>query len=177
LKKALIVLACMLLLTSIIGWGWQGWKTYSSSHGGFSILMPGTPSEQRQGMDTALGRIYATDYRVHQKNVVYFASYGDYPPGFVNRSNVNTVLIGVRDGAIGGINGRLLTERFISLDGYPGLEYVAEFTFRNPGDATVKSRIYLKNNRLFQISIFGLRNEVSVAQQNKYLNSFKLSRR
>ena len=174
MKKQLIFCAVILSLISIIGWGWQEWKTFSSVSGGFSILTPGTPIEKQLMQETPMGKIFVTTFRINSKSSSYFIGYNDYPDDFIRRSNINGLLDGARDGSIGNLNGRLLTQHNISVNGYPGREYVAEFMFKKPGDSTVKTRAYLVNNRLFQISVMSIKGEVSVAQQNKFLNSFTL---
>jgi len=154
--------------------GFDVWKSFSPPNGGFSILMPSMPTESRLMQDTAMGKIFVSSFRLHMKNMAYIVSYNDYPEVYVGRSNINVFFAGVRDGSVGNINGRVLTQHNISISGYPGLEYVAEFMFKRHGDSTIKTRIYLVNNRLYQVSVIGMRGELSVAQQNKFLNSFKL---
>ncbi len=139
-------------------------------------MMPGTPTEARLVQDTSMGRLFITTFRVYTKNGGYVVSYNDYPHFSADRAEDGRILAGVRDGSIGNINGRLVTQSIISLNGHPGLEYVAEFKLRNAADSTVKSRIYLIGNRLYQLSVIGLKGELSLAQQKKFLNSFKLLR-
>ncbi|MEA5578409.1 hypothetical protein [Anabaena sp. UHCC 0451] len=141
------------------------WKIFSSPAGGFRILMPGTPTEAKQKVNTKNGTVEVNLFTVErqQEDVKYTVAYIDYPEEYIEllKSN-NMVEAAIEAGkktALQNAKGTLISEEKISLGGYSG----KEINYTKPGDKIIKQRIFLVNKRLYQISA-----ETS-KQKQKYL--------
>jgi hypothetical protein len=168
------VATVVMVALSLIAGGRAEPRVFTSEQGKFSISMPGTPKEQTQNVDTVAGKIDWIMYVVEQDNAAYAASYADFPAHIVAASDPQHLLDGGIGGMVGNVNGKLLSRQNIDLDGYPGQEIVAEAKLKDPNDATLKSRTYLVNNRLYLIMVVALRGKVSSTEIDRFLQSFKL---
>jgi hypothetical protein len=147
-------------------------KEFTSDDGGFSIAFPGDPETQTQSVPTDVGDVALTMYTVETGSAAYLAGYADYPADMVAGSDPETMLDGGRDGAVGNIDGRLLTEKHITLDGHLGRELKVE---SKDGKQVLYGRFYLVEARLYQIMVVtspdGLEETVIFA----FLDSFTLN--
>lgn len=131
------------------------WKRFSSSEGNFSILMPGTPQEDKQTVNTKTGTIEVHTFTVtrQQEEVKYTVSYTEYPEQYIellHRNNlVEKALENGKNTAMQKANATLVSETEISL----GSSLGREIHYKKPGDKIVKHRIYLVNKRLYQIIV------------------------
>lgn len=150
------------------------WKQYTSTEGRFTVLMPGTPKTERQTQNTQLGPINIQAFAVarQQESVAYIVAYSDFPNNFVQKANIQKLLDGARDGALRAAQGKLLSQRNISLNGYPG----REFEFVNPVGLITKNRMYLVNGRLYQVIVVTKQDTQKYLSRSiaGFLNSFKL---
>jgi hypothetical protein len=79
-------------------------------------------------------------------------------------------LDGGREGAVAKVNGKLLSETPLTLEGYPGREMTI-----SAGQLGVRSRMYLVDNRAYSIIITGPVGELNLPRVDEVLNSFKLT--
>ena len=86
------------------------------------------------------------------------------------------MLAGVRDSWVKRIDGRLdgnATD--IRLDGkWSGMEFAARGKLEGR-DAWMRGRLYLVDNRLYQLIVFGNRGTIPVADINRFMGSFKVA--
>jgi len=101
--------------------------------------------------------------------------YSDYPEEMVKESDPEKILDGSRDGAVRNANGKLVLENKISLDGNPGRELVIDAKGKGGQDATMKARVFLVKNRLYQVMVVAPKGQVSGAEIDDFLKSFKLT--
>lgn len=131
------------------------WKQFSSQEGGFSVLMPGKPTEVKQTVKAKSGAIEIHMFTVERQQdaVKYVVGYADYPDSYIqilNRNNlVEKALDNGRNTALKNARGTLLSEQKISLGSNSG----REINYNKPGNKFVKHRIYLVNKRLYQVSV------------------------
>jgi WD40 repeat protein len=126
------------------------WKEFVSAEGRFRVLLPGEPERKTQQIPTPMGActLYAFVWENKRRDFALLVSYNDYPP-VVNGAPPDQVLDGVRDGVVMGTPGaRLNGEQRITLHGYPGREVRVDI----PGKGTLRNRMYLVQNRLYQLS-------------------------
>lgn len=151
----------------------EAWKPLTSQEGRFSLLMPGAPKEQSQEVATPAGTIKMTMYVLEQGESAWFATFNDYPAEVIQKADAETLLNGARDGAIGTVQGKLLAEKKIAIDTYPG----RELEFEAQGGAFLaRSRIYLVKERLYQIMILSPKAQGLPKDTGKFLDSFKLTK-
>jgi hypothetical protein len=146
-------------------------KAFSPDGGGFSIMLPGTPELQTQTVNTAAGPIVVKMYIVNDNGMAYIVSYNDYPQEAMDQTTPEQVLDGARDGAVANVYGKLLSETILSLDGYPGRQINV-----GVGDNGIKARIYLVNNRLYNVMVSGPGQKLTTKTVGDVLESFKLTK-
>ena len=171
--RNIVMIVCVLLLAACSGTSPE-WKDFASEKGKFSIGMPATPKESSQSVDTAAGKIDLTMFTAQLGSAAYLVSYSDYPEEMMNSADPLKVLDGALDGSVTNFSGKVLSSTDITLDGNPGKEFNAEGKVTNPGDGSLRGRIYLVKNRLYQIIVVGLKDKTPATDIDKYLQSFKL---
>jgi len=149
------------------------WKTLTSKAGRFTVMMPGEAKEQKQDVPTPAGKITMTMYILEKDGTAYFATFNDYPAELIQKSEADTLLDGARDGAVGNVKGKLLEEKKIKVDAFPG----REITFEALGGMFIgRSRIYLVKERLYQVMVLSPKAAGLPKDAGKYLDSFKLTK-
>lgn len=152
-------------------------QEFRSEAGRFSIMIPATPEESTQTMNTQAGKIDLHMFTAEKGDVGYIVGYSDYPEDVVKQSDPENMLDGSRNGAVSNVNGKLVLESKVSLDGNPGREIVIDAKTGAGQDATVKARIYLVGSRLYQVMVIGPKGQISSADMDEFLQSFKLSQK
>ena len=165
-------LAAIILLLTACG-GKPEPQEFINQEGNFSIMSPLTLEESSQTVDTAAGPIEIHFFMADDGNSAYMVGYSDYPAEIVELSDPNEMLDGAAQGATANINGTLVSQNNISLDGHPGRELVLTATLEDV-DATAKARIYLVGNRLYQVLALGAEGDISPEDMDAFLQSFKL---
>jgi TM2 domain-containing membrane protein YozV/Tfp pilus assembly protein PilE len=148
---------------------------FTSAEGYFSISFPGEPTESSQEISSEIGPMTIVMYAYENRNGVYLASYSDYPEEIIEQSDPNDLLNGAQSGAVGNVNGQLVSSKDIDIGTYPGKEIVFKIpkSKRVPPGGIGKAHFYLVDNRLYQIlSIEGGANVSAAA--NQFLDSFEL---
>src|SRR5262249_10664298 len=104
----------------------------------------------------------------------YFAvMYNDFPADKIKGANPDNMLNGGRDRAVANVKGKLISEKKISLGKakYPGRELMIQI----PGSPlSVRQRMYLVENRLYQTIVVGTEGVVKSNLADKFHDSFKL---
>lgn len=150
----------------------QSWKEFKSLEGGYSICMPGAPKLETRLANTAAGPVDLHFASVDQQSVSYGVAYGDYPVSLVQASVPEKILDGVRNGMVSGLQGTLLAEEIISNTGNPG----RDLRVATPdGKGTVRCRIFLVKNRVFQLIVVTTKEKSFSNNILKFLDSFKLT--
>lgn len=145
------------------------WKRFTSKQAGFSVVMPGTPTERKEN------GLRQFEVIRDDESVRYAVGILELPvaPGN-NRKLQNEVYEGIRKGAANG-QADLLSFRTIQLNGFPG----REMNFKLPDEMVAKWRVYLVDRRAYFINVTtteenqasGLATSIDV-----FLNSFRLIR-
>lgn len=137
---------------------------FTSREGGFSVLMPGTPMYKTRVLDTNVGQIIAHYFMLESQDGTYMVMYNDFP---MQPSDSHAMLSAVRNGNAQG--GKLIAERDISVDGYPGKLVQVE-----KGEYTVINAIFLVDQRLYQVMFSRPKTEALPAEAAEFFRSFKL---
>lgn len=176
------LLIIFIILFSIIQiedvYGQRNWKLYQNKEGRFSILVPSKPKrevdiiESVSGMKVKQISFFSKDE--NNPNSAFYISYFDVPREMINSISTDQLLEAGMIGAASNVNGEIIIERKISLNGYPGAEFVVESASYKPKDTTMKMRAYIVRNRMYALSITSIKGTLSNYVQDKYLDSFKL---
>jgi hypothetical protein len=149
------------------------WKVNVSKDGGFSVAMPGTPTETKKQVKTATGQLLVTMLVAEGRDEALFVvSFSDFPKIEVKKETVDKRLDNARDGAVSSARGKLRTEKIIKLDEtHPGRELVVE----KDGAVVAKIRIYVVKNRLYQVMVL-CSGAGSSKEAGVFMDSFRLNK-
>jgi hypothetical protein len=152
-------------------------KPFTSTKGNFSVLLPGTPREEKVSIPDPKGEPGEQyQFVLDRGNGAYVVSYQDNPDlKSAGREEAERKLSAARTAVQRGFGGRLLGERPIKLhDTYPGLEFEVEVP---AGPGLYRSRMYLVRGRLHQVIVVGAREFTTATEADRVLDSFRLLKR
>ena len=166
--------ALLALVAAAACGGGSEWRELTSNDAGFTVLMRGEPHYIKHEIDTPAGKMYAFLYSSERPESYFAVGYADYPLALVVGAPPEKVFAGVRDTWVKRIGGRLVSsDSTRKLDGtYPGMEFVAEGRM-NDADTFVQGRLYLVDQRLYQLVAMGRKNEVPQGTINRFMDSFR----
>jgi tetratricopeptide (TPR) repeat protein len=149
----------------------ETWQVFASDRGGFSVLMPGKPTET---IEPPKPQSRAGEYRyffveTEGGKVSYYVSYVEFPglPSQLSVSDVNGLLNAARDGAVK--NSTLLKESNIILNDNLG----REIEIKTADGSRTKARIYWVHPRLY-ILMTRTSSQTFPPASDRFLTSFKL---
>ena len=149
-------------------------KEFKSEAGGFSVMTPAPLQEAVQPVETQDSKIDLHLFSASQDDIAYFVAYCDYAPDLAKPDNAEKMLDGARDGAVGNSHGKLTSETAITLAGHPGREVVIETAGEDRPPVTIKGRLFMVKNRLYQVTVVTPRTRAGEKSVNDFLQSFKL---
>lgn len=141
--------------------------------GYFKLSFPGEPTRNSEIVPTEVGDITMVSYMYEQSSTqVYMLAYSDYPSKYVYESNAADLIDGGRTGALESL-GITTTETLedLKLKGHPGQEFTA-----NNGQFFVRYRMYLVNNRLYQLACLSDGSYSDEKTFAKFVKSFKVAK-
>lgn len=174
MKSKWLVLVLSLSVALLAGCQKFSWKDFSSPEGKFSVLMPGTPQNHTQALNTPIGPVTTYAFVYSNKDAAFGVSYTDYPEALMQGLDAQKILDGARNGQLSAKSGStLISESPISLNSYPGRE-VQMTTPEGDGKHAVRNHMYMVNNRLYQVMVVMPRDELFSKNAVKFMDSFKL---
>lgn len=102
------------------------WQSFTSTDGNFSLLLPKTPREAKQELQTEIGNVPMKMFSTENGIMAYLAMYADYPVIFDTPSAIKSSLDGSRDLMLSRRNGQVISERDINYGKFPGREFKAK---------------------------------------------------
>lgn len=156
------------------------WTLFSLPEGGFTVMMPGKPVDFSQPLDTPAGTLQTHIYVVDLPSAAYMVLYTDLPVAPDRVVGAQAVLDHARDKALVREKGKLLDDRVVSLDGYPGREFSIAAGI---GGGVFIDRVYLVKTRLYTLSVLDTSADTGSSEskpwQKKdtrtFLDSFRLA--
>jgi hypothetical protein len=139
------------------------------------MLFPAQPFEQQYSMDSPAGPLKVHSYKFVGLSS-YFVSYTDYPSAIDGPTDVNATLDRTREGGLRAVNGHLVRQSDVSLQGHPGRVIVVDSPNGGPQGSVITNKVYLVGRRLYsmQVAIPKDRHEPLEEAAQKFLDSFKL---
>ena len=165
--RANLVVVVVLAGFAVCAHAQKGWTRYSPEGGNFSVLMPGNPKVEVENKIGPFGAYTSNLFSETKAGTFYLIGWTDYPTNVT--LDVQGEINATRDNFIKSVNGRLIAEKEISLDGHPGLEFTAEMNSK----FFVTSRIYVVGNRPYQILAVTPKYS-GQTDANRFLWSFRL---
>lgn len=147
------------------------WKDYSYCDDAFSISSPMPPKLTRSSFKTPAGdstheNIYDIDLSPENFfaiDVIYLTASDTRDP--------QRILADYKDKALQVIDGKLLSQKSVSLDGFPGLqiEFRSELAGRQ---ARTRTRVFVVDRRVYAISSFAYLPAALSPDTDRFLDSF-----
>ncbi|MBD1837921.1 hypothetical protein H6F78_02430 [Coleofasciculus sp. FACHB-64] len=142
----------------------EDWQEFSSSEGGFVVLMPGTPEEETHTEKAEEGDVEQHLFTAATPDGVFLVSYADFA-NEIDRLEAKELLDAATEGYITD-GAKLIAQRPISLHGSPG----REIKYKDSDGSIGQCRIFLVNKRLYQVSTLGS----NTKDVQKFFGSFQL---
>jgi hypothetical protein len=144
-------------------------ETFSDEDGRFEIKFPGTPTKTTQMVTTEIGKLEMIMF-AYEKSLTeaFMLSYNDYPSKFIEASNIDSLLLNAREGAMQKIG--IYTydkDEKISKNGYHGL-----YTKGYGNNYYIYYHIYMVGNRMYQIMALKDGSYTNETLAADFLNSF-----
>jgi len=155
----------------------QAQNPYTSEEGGFRVAFPSgfpDPNVDSKDVETKIGTIQMKTFLTEQPNAACMVAYSDYPAESFEGASTQALLDSARNGALSNVGGKLIKQRNITINGYPG----RSIYFRGKsGSSTVFGRFdyYLVQPRLYQVGYMTLRQkDIDAKKVKAYFSSFGL---
>lgn len=148
----------------------QGWQTYRSAEGGFSVSMPCTPTRDTKSQDTDIGPIAMYIASCATTSLFATVIYYDVPAAV--SKTPERLLADTADGFMKGGGFVEKAERHaVTINGSPGLEIIGESA---DGSAVVQARYYLVRGRVYLLMVGTPASDVASPEIGDFFASFKL---
>ena len=148
----------------------DSWVTFTSDTGHFSVLLPEIPTDKVSTTQSDHGPYTTHLYVVRSAKSIFLVGWVDYDPSF--NFDLQKELDANRDNFVNGIKAggaaiTLLSTSKITLNGNPGIEFIAETP-----ETVYKSRVYIVERRPYQIIVGTSKFQDDAADVDRFLNSF-----
>ena len=174
MKKNLFWILWVIIVLAVSSCGPSGPQEFTSPEGRFSITAQ-KPFKASTQTITASGISLPTYMFIADMGTrTDMVAYTDYPEDVVSQSDPAKMLDGASNGAVQNVNGTLVSQDEITLDGNPGRDIVANAAAKNGQEVTMRARLYMVKNRLYMIIIVANKGQLTREQTDAFLDSFKL---
>jgi hypothetical protein len=176
-----VVLAVLVALTfvSVSFRSPADWLQFKSD--GYSVLFPVKPTSDIKTIPSELGELKmninmydASKSGKKDDNLVYMSMSTEYPESAIKSDMKEKLPILFRnavDGSVKSVNGKLMSEKEIEIDGYPGREIKVDF---KDGLAIINARYYLVKNRMYVVQTITFTDRFPNESQGRFISSFRL---
>lgn len=147
------------------------WSEFVSPEGRFKVLLPAKPTKQTITLDTSKGQIVYNGFIASSGGIICIVNYADLPTPVTAPNEIKTIFDEARNEFVKATEGKLMSEKNISLEGNQGREFQIEMR-----GVKAKGRFYLVNRRFYQLAFMnaGLYGTPSDDEVDKFLDSFKI---
>lgn len=172
-RSSLPALAVFVVFALACG-GLTGAKWETVSEGGMSVEMPGKPQKQTQTVQSPAGPVTVNILGLERSSEAFMVAYNEFPAQIANSpglANPKALLDSGRDGALRNVNGKLTSERDMTIGNYQGREIVGEVPDKK---ASFTARIFWAKPRLYQAIYISPQGKSITDDGKKFLDSLKL---
>lgn len=149
------------------------WEQFSSREGGFSVLMPVKPTQKKQATNSGSLPLEANQFTasLEEGKITYSVSYTNFPNEFAQLPP-NVLLDSLSSRFTSDSRLKVLSQQDIRLGRYSG----KEFKLETPGATIVKYRVYLVEQRLYQLiaEVPKDRESTLSSDTERFMSSFQL---
>jgi len=146
----------------------------------YKILFPKKPAASTQKVNSAIGEltlnlnVYEVPQNETDDNYVYLVNETAYPDSLINSGSkdlLQTFFRNAIDGAAKNVNGKVISEKDITIQNYPGREVKVDY---ETARAIIRMRIYLVKNKMFMLQTITDTEKDSNKSITKFMDSFQL---
>ncbi|NES95034.1 MAG: hypothetical protein F6K32_07325 [Desertifilum sp. SIO1I2] len=149
----------------------SNWSTFSSPNGAFSILMPGNPQPVvQQTVNIPEGQVTSNLFGSRAEDSAYIVGYSDLPISAASAADRQVLFDSFLEGFARSINGQVVDQNPIQLNRHEGREFRVQM---NAG-ITAIGRVYLVEQRLYQMVAVIHREQNSSQRIQGFFDSFRL---
>jgi TonB family protein len=154
----------------------DGWKEFSSSEGGFTILFPRTPRKSTGAVDVGTLVVKTYTYSAQDDAALYSVTYFDVPHAVDDSKVSGELLLGIRNFVLAELKGTLLNDIPVSLENNAG----RSLEISVPGGGTARAMIIIAEHRLYRVTVVPAKRVAPEAEASaravstRYLESFNL---
>jgi hypothetical protein len=168
---------CLLLLLTIVAASSAAqlaWQDFAPKDGSFTVLLPGKPTEHKKSIkqDSGMVEVLLFEVAVPPGDSKFVVGYSEFPEASIKPGTEDKRLDNAQGGAVASVKGKLVRQKILLLDTYPGRELLIKID----GKSMVMMRLYAVKNRLYQLVVVGSEELVTGRDAEKFLMSFKLAR-
>lgn len=148
---------------------------------GFTASFPKKPDADSQVVASPLGQLRFTTFMYDasedstDENLIYTVITTKYPDSLAKEAQQQALIRGLFDGAVKGavnnVKGKLLSQKDISFEGYPGREMKIDF---QDGLAIIRMRIYMVNTWMYTLQTITYTGKDENKSIYRFMDSFKL---
>lgn len=152
------------------------WPVVSRPDEGFALAFPSAPTRETGEEKTKAGAIPTITYAVEQGESYYAVSLSEFPEEMIRNALPGKMLEGAQAGSLANVNGQLVDEKVIFIDGTAPKQLVPGREFRavTPTKLAVRSRLFLSGRRMYQLILVQKEDQASEADFERFSSSFKL---
>lgn len=158
----------------------EDWVTIKSDEFGYIADFPQEPEPSQTATQSAVGELYLNMYMydasksgIPDDNLIYMCSATEYP-GEAFEKKTESELDGIFDGAINGavtnVNGRLLSQETIELQGIEGRAVKISIY---EGQAFLYMRLFLRGNNLYILQVITTGENDGNSDIDAFFNSYR----
>jgi hypothetical protein len=148
------------------------WQPFAPAQGGFTVLMPGTPTDQSQDS----GRVVVKKFEFERlaDGARFSVTYDDLPLGSVSANSLDLLANAKLNRLVEQLNGRVSSAAVIELGDVPG----REFRLTAADGSVLVSRVYLTTggdgHRLYELVVSGHAIVPEEGDAARFFDSFRV---
>ena len=174
MKYIMFVLG-LIALVPLAAPGEADWRTFTSMTGGFTVLMPGTPTFTATTDHTVVGAVIENLYNLETPAATFSAEYTDLPGVATFFESDDDLYDDAREGMLKRTGGKLISYYGIEQAGIKGKEIECEIPSAGKLPLQrLRARFLLKDKRLYVPSITIPGGKKDNPLFARYLDSFRL---
>ena len=133
------------------------------------VSVPKTPEYSVKDVPSDAGNLKMHQFMIDYGEYAFLLTYTDYPATLTASKSADNILEDVVKGSVG--DGQLIRKTDLTIDKFPGKEYIAKKT-----DFNLKGRVFLVGQRLYQILTVVPPNKADALSTDveEFLRSFRL---
>jgi hypothetical protein len=145
----------------------EEWKVYSYESDGFAVSAPGEPTLTKQNQDSPGGKVEVHNYAIELGNNSGVMISTTLFPNV--QGDPKTLVQGAKNGAVDTMNAKITSEKEITIDGYPGVQFEADSQ-----NFHIRSRMYVVKDRLLMLLAIAPNESKIPPTADRVFDSFKL---